>query len=94
MDGHAFSELVQRQEAISRQREELEKQRKQLTKKKPSSASASPSREWSGKEGWGVALLHVLGMRIRGSECLSWMSSGLGRRGSGLSCDLLCSSKC
>ena len=54
MDGHAFSELSQRQEAISRQREELEKQRKQLSKRKPSSASASPSREcWGGGDGGG-----------------------------------------
>ena len=38
VDGFAFTDLLQRQEAVCSQREELERQRKQLTKRKPSSA--------------------------------------------------------
>lgn len=39
LDGFAFSELSQKQEAIASHREELERQRKQLTKRKPPSSS-------------------------------------------------------
>ncbi len=35
MDGFAFTELAQKQEAVASHREELERQRKQLTKRKP-----------------------------------------------------------
>jgi tousled-like kinase len=35
LDGFAFTELAQKQEAVASHREELERQRKQLTKRKP-----------------------------------------------------------
>ena len=56
MDGFAFEELAQQQEAISQQKEELEKQRKLLAKKRVTAASGSSG---------GCALLRLL------SVCLS-----------------------
>lgn len=38
LDGFAFTELSQKQEAVASHREELERQRKQLTKRKPGSS--------------------------------------------------------
>ena len=40
LDGFAFTELSQKQEAVASHREELERQRKQLIKRKPGSSSS------------------------------------------------------
>jgi len=40
VDGHAFTELMKKQEQISSEREEIEKQRKLLAKKKPNAVGA------------------------------------------------------
>ena len=45
VDGFAFLELSQRQEALAQQKEELERQKKMLTKRKPASTSSSQTGE-------------------------------------------------
>ena len=51
LDGFAFTELSQKQEAVTSHREELERQRKQLTKRKPGSSSGGQGQGGSGSGG-------------------------------------------
>ena len=65
VDGFAFLELSQRQEALAQQKEELERQKKMLTKRKPASTSSSQTSEscavsqpsWLQSTDWGLFLL-------------------------------------
>ena len=75
VDGHAFTELLRKQEQISAAREEIERQRKVLGKKRPS-LTTSKAKTSTGNGGTLVSAITIPGVTRDSSNSSSSLSNG------------------